>query len=420
MVFYLKLNRLVDYSIRNMQSWINAILYTDNPMIYVLCDNDVLNSRMKNEIDFKGINYTFLKSIKRPSDKELVEAISVPRWRNAAYAHLTPFIHAKESGYDSFWNIDADDTLFGIEAEKLANSLMQIRKYAEYNEIDLFSLDMWRSRSNGIHWSFGITYTNGKKNWLDIMNSHKDCANGSQYFMNGNKPKNIDEYFTYIKGCEKNVRIETFYIENLMFLHYSEDFVMNPITSGIYMWRNKKVIFPIIKYVYGVDSLGEIDIAEDVIKFDFGISENEGGWSFAKLAPFSIEATNIMEATEYKIMRDESMKKQISRNVDAISATLKKKGSVFIFGFGNYTEHLIDVLNDYKIEMNSILDNAEFKWGGPIKGLIVESPEKLKETDRNDFSVLIDVRHYEAIQYQLLEMGIKEDQIFIVANYSEV
>lgn len=420
MVFYLKLNRLIGYSVRNLQAWINAISNMDSPIIYILCDNDELNNRIRNDINFNEINYTFLKSIKGLLEKELVEVISVPRWHNAAYAHMTPFIHAKENGYDSFWNIDADDTLFGIEADKLATLMNQVQMYADNNKIDLFSLDMWRSRSNSMHWSFGVTYTNGAINWIDIMNRHKECLNGSQYFMNGNRPKNIDEYFTYIKAFEKNVRIETFYVENLKFAHYSDDFVMNPITSGIYIWKNGKIIFPIIKYVYGIESMGEIDIAEDVIKFDLGITEEEGGWAFAKIAPFSIEATNIMEAIEYKKMRDESMKKQISRNVLNISEEIMKNGSVFIFGYGNYTAQLIDILKEHNIEIISILDNAEFKWGGPIQGLMVESPDKLKEKENNKFSVLIDVRHYEAIHNQLLEMGVNEERIFNVVNYSEV
>ncbi|MGN0429845.1 MAG: hypothetical protein ACI4E2_07280 [Acetatifactor sp.] len=420
MVFYLKLNRLMDYSIRNMQVWINAISLYEDAIVYVLCDNEKLIERICNEVDFHNIEPSFLKSIKRDCDRELIEVISVPRWHNAAYAHLTPFIHAKQNQYRYFWNIDADDTMFALSAERLKESLVNVEKYAEENDIDLFSLDMWRSRSYAMHWSFGITFTNGCVDWFSIMKEYTDYTNGSEYFINGNRPKNIDEYFTYIKASDKHLRIETFYIENLLFLHYSDDFVMNPITSGIYKWKKGKLTFPIIKNIYGVDSLGEIEIAKDVIQFDFDIQDFEAGWALAEVAPFSLEVTNIIEASEFKKLRDERMEKNIETYVEREWFSLQSYKHIFIFGFGNYTGFLIDLLKAKGIKTTSILDNAKFKWGGSINGVVVESPDTLNIFELQEVCVLIDVRHFEAIRNQLIKIGIKETQIYQVVDYSEV
>jgi len=420
MVFYLKLNRCIDYSIRNLQSWINMLKKYEGSIVYILCDNEALIERIKNEIRFDSVVCEYIKSIKREEDRDLMESVAIPRWYNAGYAHLTPFIHARQNGFERYWNIDADDTMFGLDSDRLFEALRRVEKYAETNEIDLFSLDMWRSRSNSIHWSFGITYTNGMVDWVSIMRKHSGYVNGSKFFSNWNHPKNIDEYFTYIKSEEKSVKIETFYIENLLFLHYSDDFIMNPITSGVYRWKAGKLKFPIIQNVFGCNTLGEIDIASDVVKIDIGIDDIEGGFALAKAAPFSLEVTNIVEAEEFREKRINHINNEIINAVKRISDNLRNMDSVYIFGFGNFTSFLIDKLRENCIETNAILDNAENKWGGPINGLMVTSPQTLLENDVLRTAVIIDVRFYDAIFKQLIEMGVSEQNIYGIPNFSNI
>ena len=52
--------------------------------------------------------------------KQILRNIVVPFWLNAGAALLTPFLHAKEKGYKTFWNIDADDTVMCADALKCA------------------------------------------------------------------------------------------------------------------------------------------------------------------------------------------------------------------------------------------------------------------------------------------------------------
>ena len=303
MIFYLKVNRLIDYTIRNLQAWVRIIGLMDDSYAYILCDNEKLADRIQNEIDFKGVQWSFLESCRDEKYSELVDAISVTEWHNAAYAHLTPFIHAKEKGYKECWNIDADDTLLCVSPERAKQILETVSAYAVDHNKDLFSLDMWRSRSIAKHWSFGITYVNCRVDWLDIMRRHVTCEKASIHFTNGNHAKNIDEYFTYIRATDMDVSIETFCINNLLFVHYSDDFIMNPIISGVFKWKGDKLEFPIIKHIYNIDSLGEINIAEDIIKFDIGLEEFEGGWALAQIAPFRADIPNIIEAAEYEKLR---------------------------------------------------------------------------------------------------------------------
>jgi len=418
MVFYLKVNRLIDYTIRNLQVWVSIIAEFKDAYAYILCDNEKLADRVNEEVDFKGISWSFLESRRDIEYLDLVKVISVAKWHNAAYAHLTPFIHAKEQGYHEYWNIDADDTLFCAATNRVAEMIEGATLYAKNHDIDLFSLDMWRSRSYSMHWSFGITYTNGNVDWLHVMKRHMSCVNGSKYFMNGNHAKNIDEYFTYIKSVDQDVHIETFYFENLLFVHYSDDFIMNPIVSGVFKWKKGKLEYPVIKHIYGIDSLGEIEIAKDVIRMDIGLEDYEGGWMLAQIAPFSLEATNIIEADEYLEYREKLMHKQIQDNVDKYAAMIKMYEDIYIFGFGKFTDFLIDALREHSIFPEAILDNAEFKWGGPINGLNVCNPEIIKTKSLSNVIVLIDVRHCKAIKEQLISFGIPESNIIVAVDYT--
>jgi len=418
MVFYLKLNRCVDYSLRNLQVWINTISLYEEATVYLLCDNESLNDRIRKEISFKDINYTFLYSIKRDEDEELMKSIAVPRWYNAGYAHLTPFIHSKEKEYTDFWNIDADDTLFCLPPDRIYDALREAEEYAKSKGVDLFSLDMWRSRSNSMHWSFGITYTNAEVDWIDIMKRNSGYSEGSIYFSGWNHPKNIDEFFTYIKEKDKTVKIGTFYIDNLLFMHYSDDFVMNPISSGVFKWRKGRLVFPIIENVYGIKSLGNIKIAEDVIKLDVGIDDFDGSWSLAQMAPFNMEVQNIIEAEEYVERRTTLTHKQINNNINKYLSMIEMASNIYIFGFGKFTDYLINALQEQSIYPRAILDNAESKWGNFIDGLNVCNPEIIKESDYNNTVILIDVRYVTEIKKQLLEYGVHKNNIITVIDYT--
>lgn len=405
MVYYLKVNRLIDYTITNLQHWIKTLALMDDATYYILCDNDKLIDEINNKIDFKGTVPRYLKSIKRAEDEELMDRIAVPKWHNAGYAHLTTFIHAKENNIERFWNIDADDTVFCLSYKRLASLLNKVEQYAVINNVDLFSLDMWRSRAEaagGEHWSFGITYTNNSIDWISVIKKNMYYTTPCRLFRGCMHPKNIDEFFTYIKENEKTVKIETFCFNNLLFLHYSDDFIVNPVSSAVLKWSDGKVVFPILYYIYGCDSLGSIPIAHDVIRMDMDITEQEGRNFLARTAKYSIEVNNVIETDEFKEAFDESFKNQVVNSMnDLMKRTDIRNSRIYLWGCCKYIQPIKDILERENITAIGIFDNDKKKQGKQYDGLPVISPESIREMNEESSIILVAIRFYDEICEQL-------------------
>lgn len=265
-VFYLKVNRNNNATFVNLQHWIDIadVLGAD---YYIVCDNNKLKENIYKKACFNNPDIKFIKSCKNKRLKNIVKNIATGSWKKATYAHLTTFYHAKQHGIVSFWNIDADDTVFCMEPEKCAEALNQIEQYACKNDINLFSLDMWRSCTFGRHWSFGVTFIRGQENPFDII--EKKCTNNwKNNYTKYAASYNLDWFFNYLKD-NGYLSIETFYIENCMFFHCGDFY--NVIGSYASLWHDCKIYYPIMSEVYGNNKLGSLPVAEDCIKFDTGI-----------------------------------------------------------------------------------------------------------------------------------------------------
>ena len=273
MVYYLKVNRMERYSFKNLQYWIDILAcIEENPIIYIICDSKDFEAEMYRQIDFKGLSYSVIESIKKGEQIELIaNNIANERWMNAAYAHLTTFFHAKDNDFEKFWNIDADDTCFCLTAERTAQLINAAREKADELQYDIFSLDMWYTRRIGQHWTFGVSYTRSTEQWIDHMVKHcMDDAYKNQTIW----PWNLDGYFSYLKELDE-LKIETWYCENLKFIHYSDDFFKRLRSSGFYHWKDGRLVFPLIQACIGIDSLGSVPIPEDVVGLDIGIEDIE-------------------------------------------------------------------------------------------------------------------------------------------------
>lgn len=266
-VFYLKVNSQADYLFLCLQHWIKVI-DSIGADYYILCDNKKIERNILKKIIFPNSNIKFIKSNKSSYLKKIVKTIASPFWVNATYANLTTFLHAKQNGITSFWNIDADDTLFCISPEKNAILLNKVKEYAEKNNIDAFSFDMHMSRTKGKHWSFGITYTRTAINWFEIFNKNKDTSWRNNY-LDFDTNFNLDWFFTHLRNS-KIAKCETFYVENVRFIHQG-DLINNPIYAWIGEYKNNKILFPILLHLYGSKKYGEIEIFKDVIKIDADI-----------------------------------------------------------------------------------------------------------------------------------------------------
>lgn len=270
-VFYLKINRQDAYSFLCLQHWIDTI-ESIGADYFILCDKEKLERDVLKRIIFPNTNIKFLKSCRNKKLKMIVDKIATKFWIKATYAHLTTFYHAQKNNISSFWNIDADDTLFCMEPQILANYLKKIEQYAETKDFGSFSLDMHRSRTLGRHWSFGITYTRMNTDWFSILNNNPDSS-WQKHYEKYDYEFNLDWFFTYLKDF-KNIKNETFYIDNSYFIHWG-NFLTNVIGSGVFNWKNNRLYFPIILSVLNDKYFGNIQIADDCHKFDSKLSDED-------------------------------------------------------------------------------------------------------------------------------------------------
>lgn len=277
MIFYLKVNRNERYTFRNLQNWLDGISCYESSKVFIMCDNAVVKEEIQKNVNFNSIDVKFIESDRNDAEmQELVTRIAQKLWHNAAYAHLSTFLHARKNHYNYFWNIDADDTCICLDAKRLFEALRETEQYAKDNGIHAFSLDMHRSRIAGLHWSFGVTFIDNTIDWFNAIRSHY-CDEEYLRFssvLQSNSRQNVDWYFTYLNKCT-NYKIENFYFENMKFIHYSDDFFKRPINSGLYHWKDGKLFFPILYYCFGDKKKGQIPICDNCIKLDINITDDE-------------------------------------------------------------------------------------------------------------------------------------------------
>lgn len=273
-VLYLKLNKFDEGAKKCFEYWLQVANSMDAAVI-ILCDKEDITKRILRETKFQTSIVRFIKS-QRAMFKKFVNKMQLDKWwYNAAYAHLTTFSHAIDNNIQNFWNIDADDTIFMVEPSKIAKYMLEIKQYAAKNEISLFSLDMHHSNSNSFHWSYGITYTRNPEEILEEFYKKDNLKKWKKYQKDNVLCRtpilNLDWFTTFIKS-NKNLKIETFYIDNIYFLHFSNPLLSS--THSLSLFSDNKIIYPIFKDVYGINNImiSEVPIAKDDIKFDFNLS----------------------------------------------------------------------------------------------------------------------------------------------------
>ena len=416
MVFYLKINRDTGYTIRNLKRWLR-IGAERKAKCFLICDNEKLKESVTKAIDMNGysdFDAEWIESDKSKHALNLIENMANERWKNAGLAHLTTFLHAQKHGYVSFWNIDADDTMMCINQIRAAECLKKVERYAKENKIDVFSLDMWRSQSRGRSWSFGITYVYGNNDWEEIITRNFDFhGKASRSFVNGSAPKNIDEFFGYVKKNDKKIRIETFCIKNLLFVHYSDDFLFNPVQSGVYTWREGEIRFPILEYVYGATTLGRLAIAEDVVQFECNITEEEGKLYLAESANYTFESGNVLDAREYAPLIKRQLNVQLSGRIAKMLRRSDMGNECWLFGCNDFVIPVQEELKRRGIAIRGVLDNDKNKQNTEFAGLRVFDPGILMEDDLSQTGIIVLSRFYRDICFQLKRYGYEKEPYWL-------
>lgn len=432
MIYYLKINRRIDYTYRNIIHWIDIVSYDKEGICYVICDNSDLEEDVKRRLDDKKIDIQimYMKSLRGERERELIKNMANRTWENAGLAHLTSFLHANDNKYSYFWNIDADDTVMCLDPPRAFEALKQVENYAIQNKIDVFSLDMWRSQSKGRSWSFGITIINGIVDWESaIKRNINSSGNITKWFVNRISPKNIDEFFMFIKNVDMSLNIGTFYLRNLWFIHYSDDFIYNPIQSGIYMWEDGYLVLPIIRSVFGADSMGKLPIPADVVEIDAGIHKAEGQYFLARYANYTFECGNIINAIEYDERNKRVIEDTLEARISVMIENLGRGSGLYIWGCCDLTEYIIESLKKQHIEVKGIVDNNSRKWGEEVCGVKVFAPDTVIKNINESETIVVDNKYYRDIWHQLERLGYKKtpywltdyrDMIYSAVNTTDI
>ena len=256
--------------------WLDIVQQFPNAKTYIVCDNLQLQSFIIHQINAKGGGYDveFISSARDSEElKYIIDNAIVPHWKPAAYAHLTTFLHARDNGYKNFWNIDADDTGLYAKPRKIAKILKNVEIYSVQQSIHMLSLDYWITNSFGENWSFGVSYIDNSINWIELLKKHCLDISHEKHYKRLGIPNNADEFMNYLRKVD-DVRIETFYVENLHMIHHHNNVYANPL-FGLRHWSNGRCYWHILSETFGMGEKGSLPIPKCMIKFDIGLTIDE-------------------------------------------------------------------------------------------------------------------------------------------------
>lgn len=144
--------------------------------------------------------------------------------RGMASANLTCFQHL--DGFQDFWIIDADDTMFLTrDFVGLRTKFSQAEAIAREQNLDGFSLDFYRNLNNG--WTFGVALLRATMPWQLIKDV--DMAPYSERGF----ARNIDTAFAAL-GEQGKISLKNFVFDRFAFQHQINNYELMP--HGIYVW----------------------------------------------------------------------------------------------------------------------------------------------------------------------------------------
>lgn len=274
-VFYLKINQNNAVTWRYLKMWLDIVQQFPDAKTYIVCDNPNLQAFVTAQNQNGIYVYEFMTSAKNSGDLNYIVDNAIPKnFHNPAYAHLTTFLHARDNGFKSFWNIDADDMGLYAKPRKIAKLFKTVEEYATAHGINCFSLDAaGKTFSSGNVWNFGISYTDNSINWIDILKEHCTDTEKEDHFKKFGDVKTIDWFFNYLRSIQA-AQIETFYVENLYMTHHNISEYDIPLW-GVRYWSDCKCHWPLLIEDFGMGDTGSLNIPRDVIKFDVGLTKTE-------------------------------------------------------------------------------------------------------------------------------------------------
>lgn len=394
-VFYLKINLNTDFAVECFNHWINIVEALEADY-YIVCDKEELKAKVINDKNKDKFMPTFLQA------KQLLRNVVVPFWLNAGAALLTPFLHAKENGYETFWNIDADDTVMCADASKCAEMLKKAQEYACKNDIDCFSLDMHSSGFERFypHWTFGVCFCKSSPDYVSKLIDFNEFFANIDLKRDDLFDNNLDEVFS-ILGEYSQIKTGTFYVENLYFRHC--DFEIHCYKNGRFIYRNVSQFTKVLWRLKNSEIEDGLQIPERFIKFDVGLTQSES------LAFLENNA----------IFNDFAGRQYHNFNFDYVAKKLKSKSKkLVLFGAGkDGLRALIALKVLFDIEPYSFCDNSPKAAGTEIRGVRVISFDQLKRLsmDEEVYVLITTSAFYNEIRVQLSSVDVE-----ILNQFSEV
>ena len=274
-VLYLKVNRISDYLFPCVECWTEIFKLSPNTKVFFICDKPKVQWLIENNIDLRGLDYEFIPSAYDSEELQfLVDRMLIPSWRKAGFSHLTTFLHARDHGYEDFWNIDADDIRFFIEPKKSLQILNEIEHVANKNRLKLFALDLWVTVQLGICWTFGVVYTKNDFDWIGTMKKLCSDEKFLQHYYKTITDRNIDYFMTYLRMMKYIDGIESYYVENLRFMHAYPDYYADPICGTRYCESGRYYVSTLINDL-GLGENGILKINDEVYKIDIGLTAQD-------------------------------------------------------------------------------------------------------------------------------------------------
>ena len=352
-VFYLKINLKTDFSIECFNHWVD-IVEASRANYYIVCDKEDVKEKIINDKNKDKFIPTSIKA------KQLLRNIVDPHWLNVGAAVFTSFIHAKENNFEAFWNIDADDTVMCADAPKCAEMLKQVQEYADKNNFNCFSLDIDSSGYERFysHWTFGVCYCKLSVDYVSKLLGFSELKKNLK--RDDLIDINLNEVFN-ILGRSSQIKVGTFYIENLYFRH--SDLEIHYCNNQRIFYRNISEYTKVLLRLKENEIENGLSIPNRFVKFNFGLSQLE---SLAFL-----ETNNIFNRFDGR--------KYSNFNFDNITEKLKDRKRLVLFGTYSDGLRALNALRVlFEIEPYCFCDISERVVGTEIQGVKVISFEQLK------------------------------------------
>lgn len=284
-IFYLKVNRIHKTSFDCLQHWMAvANKMPGGAFCYIVCDNKKFEYSMyENPCYFYPGSFKVIKSDRKQLNNEVSRLFSGTErsglWQRIALSMMTPFVHADKNGFTKSYNIDADDIMILARPEYIASALTKMEKYASDNDYDSVNLDMFVSKSFGVHWSFGLVFMKNPAKCLKAFKENIEWKNDleriSRYkiaYVNDFN-YNVDWLFTFLRDSHQ-LKLSTFAIKNALVIHMP-DIAISRHWAFVFQWKTDKIYFPIIHKLYGDSKWANLPLAGSVKLIDANLGVNE-------------------------------------------------------------------------------------------------------------------------------------------------